>query len=111
MPENSTTEDETALAVLALPIASNDADTIGEFLIALLRALWSEREGFSGKRPFGESGWDSELYIALIHAGMVTGTMNGGYLMTVDEREADRLILAAIQALLPAQDSGPSSVS
>ena len=35
-----------------------DAENIGEYLKALLSAVWHEGESFSGKRPFGNSGSD-----------------------------------------------------
>lgn len=49
--------------VLALALPSNDAgaDTVKEYLVELLSTLWNEGEGFSGKRPFGTSGWEYEL--------------------------------------------------
>ena len=36
--------------------------TIREYLRELLLTLWREGEGFSGKRPFGDSGWGNELF-------------------------------------------------
>lgn len=53
--------------VLALPMPDNDAGaaTVREYLQALLLVLWMEEEGFSGKRPFGNSGWQGELENAL----------------------------------------------
>lgn len=52
--------------ILEIKMPENDAeaDTIGDYFRALLMAIWTEGEGFSGKRPFGNSGWDSELYSA-----------------------------------------------
>jgi hypothetical protein len=41
--------------------------TIREFLQKLLLTLFEEMEGFSGKRPFGNSGWDGDLIICLIN--------------------------------------------
>lgn len=49
--------------VLDLPMDDNDAGakTIREYLVSLVEMLWVEGEGFSGKRPFGNSGWEAEL--------------------------------------------------
>lgn len=44
-------------------------DTIRDYLKGLLTNLWTEGEGFSGKRPFGNSGWRHDLYRPLIAAG------------------------------------------
>ena len=35
--------------------------TIKEYLKELLLRLWDECEGFSSKRPFGNSGWEWDL--------------------------------------------------
>lgn len=88
--------------ILDLPMQENDAEaaTIREYLIALLAAVWTEQEGFSGKRPFGNSGWDGELEISLVRAGWVAGKVDAdGYIEAVDSRAAHRLIASAIQAL------------
>jgi hypothetical protein len=49
--------------------------TVREFLHRLLETLWNDGEGFSGKRPFGNSGWEYDLYRALVVAGKVKGTI------------------------------------
>ncbi len=96
---------EDAHRVLALPMQPNDADaaTIRDYLIALLAAVWSEGEGFSGKRPFGNSGWEWDLYPPLIKAGLVDGVVHAdGYVDEIDsapEQQAHSLILAAIGEL------------
>jgi hypothetical protein len=36
---------------------AGDNITIRDYLRILLETLWEEGEGFSGKRPFGNSGW------------------------------------------------------
>lgn len=62
--------------ILALPMPdTNDADasTVGEYLSALLIALIEEGEGFSGKRPIGNSDWQFQLAQPLVEAGLVEG--------------------------------------
>lgn len=95
--------------VLSCPMAPNDinARTVGEYLSSLLLALWLEEEGFSSKRPFGNSGWKYDVYIALIKAGLITGeieTDNGfTYLVNISDEEmvaADKLIIEAINRRL-----------
>lgn len=89
--------------VLLVPMGKNDAgaETVGDYLRTLLATLWSHEQGFNGKRPFGNSGWQSEVYGALIAAGIVKG--NGaleddcGY--PVDRHAADELILSAIAGM------------
>jgi hypothetical protein len=59
--------------ILNVPMRDNDAGakTIGEYLLRLLVKVWDEDEGFSGKRPFGNSGWTHDLYSALAEAGII----------------------------------------
>ena len=60
-------------AVLACEMGHpNDAevDTVGEYLTRLLLMVWEEREGFDGKRPFGNSSWEYEVYDALAKGGL-----------------------------------------
>ena len=88
--------------VLNLPMhKDNDAevDTIRDYLHSLLKTLWKEGEGFSGKRPFGNSGWKHELYLALVRGGIVDGEYDEEYddLLDCDEKEANKLILKAIK--------------
>lgn len=88
--------------ILDLPLPANDADaaTIRGYLTALLAELWCEEQGFSGKRPFGNSGWQYDLYTPMIKAGLIPGSLDeDGYVDTCDTQQADRLILAAIASL------------
>ena len=59
-------------------IEGNDAeaDTIRDYLCSLLELVWSEGEGFSGKRPFGNSGWEFDLYAPLIKGKIIDGTLD-----------------------------------
>lgn len=92
-----------ALEVLGLPLnVPNDAGvtTVREYLAALLEELWTRGEGFSGKRPFGNSGWEYDLYRALTTAGYVHSEFDeDGDLVSMDTGRADALILAAIRCL------------
>ena len=92
----------TPAEILALPMRDNDAgaDTVRGYLAELLRVLWREDEGFSGKRPFGNSGWQWEVYRALADGGAIESTRDrwGGD-VDLDTRAADVLIDAAIVEL------------
>lgn len=89
--------------VLAVPLAQpNDAGaaTIRDYLVALLATLWTEGEGFSGKRPFGNSNWQNDLYRALVTARYIAGTLDeDGYLEEADDEAGDQLVADALQAL------------
>jgi hypothetical protein len=88
--------------VLGLSMPPNDADakTVKDYLKALLTELWREQEGFSGKRPFGNSGWEYDMYPPLIKAGLVEGELDeNGYVEDVNQAKAQKLIAEAIQRL------------
>ena len=85
-----------------IPMGENDAGakTIGEYFKKLLLTLWKEGEGFSGKRPFGNSGWDYEIYAALIKAGVVPGNLDeDGYVENIDYDKADIAVMEAIESI------------
>lgn len=88
--------------ILSTPLGDNDAGaaTVRDYLVALLVELWREEEGFSGKRPFGNSGWAYEVYGPLVNAGLIAGTIDeDGYATDIDVQAADERIIAAIQSL------------
>jgi hypothetical protein len=94
--------------ILDTPMDLNDAGatTIRAYLTALLVTLWQKDEGFSGKRPFGNSGWKYDVWQALIKSGHLPGTLDDdGYVSEVDEDAGDALILAAIEQMARAQQS------
>ncbi|MFI6510103.1 hypothetical protein ACIBCT_21065 [Streptosporangium sp. NPDC050855] len=99
-----TAETPTGRQILATPMDPDDNDveaaTIREYLVTLLATVWRQREGFSGKRPFGSSDWTLNLYGALIKAGYISGEYDeNGYLLEVDDATGQKLIASAIQAL------------
>lgn len=88
--------------VLDLPMQDNDADakTIRDYLKALLTTLMYEGESFSGKRPFGNSGWDWDLHKPLVLAGLVKGEVDeNGDIQNHDDVAADKILLKAIKDL------------
>jgi len=93
----------THMDILKCPMPPNDADaaTVGEYLSLLLSTLWLQGESFSGKRPFGNSGWHYDVYLALIRAGIVEGVLDeDGYIDEFEyEIQADELILRSIRMM------------
>jgi hypothetical protein len=53
--------------------------TVRDYLAKLLDAVWVEGEGFSGKRPFGNSGWEMDLYTPLVDDGFIAGKIDREY--------------------------------
>lgn len=75
--------------------------TIREFFRYLLATLWVEEDGFSGKRPWGNSGWQFDVIYALIEHGYLKGSVEydeDGYVQesTYDREEAEQYICALI---------------
>lgn len=66
----------------------------------MLLAVWIEGEMFSGKRPFGDSGWDYTLAYDLIVGGIYTkGEINEYGEPEFNYTEFDAFIKEAINAL------------
>lgn len=89
--------------ILKVSMQKNDAgvNTIGQYLGKLLQDLWDEGEGFSSKRPFGNSGWQYELYTALVASGHVVGFIgDDGYLDSVDVDDAHKVVKDAIKDVI-----------
>lgn len=90
----------TAKQVLDTPMDRSETPTIRDYLIKLLSTLWAESSDFSSKRPFGMSDWQWVVYIALIKAGLVAGSLDeDGDVEDCDTGAADNLMLMAIEAL------------
>ncbi len=101
----------TPAEVLDLPMNKrrNDAkaSTVRGYLVTLLATLWDKKDSFSGKHPFGNSGWEHAIYDTLVEHGAVRGSAseyNDGKgivreYQCDDTAKADKLIAKAIQAL------------
>lgn len=90
--------------VLQLPLdpsrSETEGETVRDYLVALLARLWRQGEGFSGKRPFGESNWKHDIYITLVRAGLVGGSFDEhGRIEHLDRPAADKLVSDAIEQL------------
>ncbi len=73
--------------------------TVRDYLRTLLETLWNEGEGFSGKRPFGNSGWEYDIYKPLIAGGFIPGELDeDGYVNDVDDAVAADYVRTLIVA-------------
>jgi hypothetical protein len=100
-----------AAQILNIPMNPDENDagasTIRDYLVSLLGAVWYAGEGFSGKRPFGNSGWTGDLYEPLVKAGIIPGRMDeDGYIDDWDPRDGYAAIAAAIEGLRAAPEAG-----
>ena len=88
--------------ILELEFISIDLNrkiSIKEYLKELLKTLWKEGEGFSGKRPFGNSGWQSDIVYVLIKSNLIVGKINGNEVIPFDWKEVDALMEEIIDHL------------
>lgn len=86
--------------LLAIEIKSRELNrkiTFKQYFILLAETVWREGECFSGKRPWGNSSWQYELYGAMIQNGIIAGRIDeDGCVEEVDESAADKLIFEAM---------------
>jgi len=54
----------------------DEALTVREYLSRLLLTLLEKGECFSGKRPFGNSGWENFLLVPCVRAGAIQGEID-----------------------------------
>lgn len=91
--------------ILDIEMQENDANakTIKEYLKKLLLGVWIKEESFNGKRPFGNSGWKYEVYVALARAKVISADMDDdNYIQDIslaEEEKANNLIAEAIKSL------------
>lgn len=72
--------------------------TLKEYLKETLLTFIREGESFSGKRPFGNSDWDWQIYKGLIALDNSLGTLDeDGYIATVDSEACDRIIVKCVK--------------
>lgn len=81
---------------LDLPMVDNsgEAKTFREYFKKLLQTLMEEGEGFSGKRPFGDSSWEYDLYDSLIENKIIESIES-----FEDRKKADKIIMGMINDL------------
>ena len=76
-PGNEVGDERRARMAAALSVRFNsdagDGLTVRQYLCRLLADVWRDGECFDGKRPFGNSGWQSEVITALVDAGFIAG--------------------------------------
>lgn len=89
------------LEILNLPLGGDfKKTTIRQYFQNLLETLWDQGADFSGKRPFGNSGWEYDIYLPLVFNGIIKGVLNEeGSIENLDELAANRLVFQLIKAL------------
>ena len=83
---------------LEIELSLLDSDmTLRDYFKNLLATLWEEGECFSGKRPFGTSSWQWDVYKELISLGAIPRTLDkDGYVDECDTAEAGKAIIELI---------------
>ena len=75
--------------------------TFREYFHKLLQTLWYEDEGFSGKRPFGNSGWSWDLIRGLVATGLVPGRFGDGYSGIVEATDLIETMISVMCGVEP----------
>jgi hypothetical protein len=102
------TEDKIVQAAATVIKFCGEEQPLAEYLRMILIALLEEGEGFSGKRPLGDSGWQWDVYKALVAAKLIDGEIDkDGDLMDFDAKQADELVLAVIKRLVIKREYNP----
>lgn len=84
---------EKVLELKFIPCGWTKKITISKFFEELLVTLWYENEQFSGKRPFGNGGWQSDLYCCLIKNKIIDGSLDeDGYVESFNEEKSAKYI-------------------
>ena len=83
--------------------------SVREYLRILLMGVWDEGECFDGKRPFGNSGWESDIYDPLAIAGFIAGTIDQDGYANISEAKCGHayvrdLMLAMCHEVRPSPD-------
>lgn len=102
VPFTEPAKEKSLLSALDIRFDSDAGDniTIRDYLSALLEMLWHEKDGFSGKRPFGNSGWHYELISPLIKHGYITGELDeDDCVNSYDSKEANAYVMQLIKAM------------
>ena len=83
-----------------------EGTTLREYMQLLLTTLFEEGEGFSGKRPLGNSGWDYEVGKSIALAGFIDCDIDNfgsedplEWDVDYDNDEAQKLIFSYINQL------------
>ena len=100
MPKNLAVTDEQVLKAAAVTVTGDLGDqTLTDYLKSLLETLWEEEEEFSGKRPFGNSGWKYDVFAGFVRAGLISGKISpeDGWVEECDTKTGDAIVLAVIK--------------
>lgn len=77
VPKPKALTDKSLLGALAVRFDFEGSNiSVRDYLRMLLETLWDEQEEFSGKRPFGNSGWDYDIIQPLVVEGFIKGKIN-----------------------------------
>ena len=72
-----------------------EADSVRDYLIALLLGVWKNQDSFSGQHPFGYADWWVDLGLAFIYSRYALGDENNEPIF----EETDVLVTVAIERL------------
>ena len=74
-----------------------EVNSLREYLHKLLDTLWDYGEGFSSKRPFGNSGWEEDIFHYLAHMGAIESRKEEDEYVWYDSTAGGRLVFELIK--------------
>lgn len=66
--------------------------TLRDYFKEIAILVWTEEAMFSGKRPFGNSDWQNDVYASLIDAGLLDGMIDEYGCVSQIQDDAERLV-------------------
>jgi hypothetical protein len=94
---------DTEIAALNVRFDSDAGEDISirDYLFILFSTLWQKKEEFNGKRPFGNSSWEYELFNPLVINGFITGefSIEDDWVEVADKKEATNFVSRLIRAV------------
>lgn len=88
---------EALLALRLDPDNDSGARDVRGYLVSLLITLWFQGDGFSSDHPFGNTGWQYDVYTAMVKAGVLAGSIDEDGNVECDFKLADVMICNAIR--------------
>jgi hypothetical protein len=76
MPDVPTDKGLEAALEVRFDSDAGDQLTVRDYLCELLMRLWKEGDSFNARYPFGNSGWEYEVYKPLVKAGFIAGELD-----------------------------------
>lgn len=76
-----------------------DGTPLRKMLKDLLTMVIMQGESFDSKRPWGDGGWEFDIYLAMVQNGFVDGKIEDFMLWEVDTTKCDEILIRCIEEI------------